>query len=248
MSAYKQDEEFREFLLKNAKLDEEGGVKFDSGYASKGVNIMWGGTVVSMPYTHIVWFLTHGRWPKKGYVIDHINDDPMDNRPVNLQELTHKEYQAKRRGRLVYRNYGTGKYGCGLNILHDKRDNRFYVRRYLSRGFGDGDLKTIKRGLGGFDTLAEAESKVKEYVAEIKAKGLQHLPDYVTTRGKRMTLELDASTEKMRELRLQGFTIAQVAQMTGFPDGSVYKRIRDLGIDNRLLVGKKRRQRPKLLK
>jgi hypothetical protein len=94
-------------------------------------------------------------------VLDHVNDDPMDNRPENLQEVTQAENQKKRRGRVVYRSYGTSKYGHGIHVHHDMRDGRWYVRRQLSRGHGDGDLKNVRKQLGGFATLAEAEERIK---------------------------------------------------------------------------------------
>jgi hypothetical protein len=110
--------------------------------------------------------LKHGRWPAEDVIIDHKNDDPMDNQPDNLQELTHTENQKKRRGRVVYRSYGNGRYGPGMNIHRDKRDGRYYVTHQASRGHGSGDLKNVKIGLGGFATLAEAEARVASFLAE----------------------------------------------------------------------------------
>ncbi len=159
--------EFERALLNYAKVDEATGVvSFDGIYASIAINIGWKGSIVSIPYSHAVWFLTHGRWPELGKVIDHINDDPMDNAPVNLAEISQEENQRKRRGRLVYRNYGTGKYGPGMNIYHDKRDSRYYVTHKASRGHGTGDLTSKKISLGGFTTLKAAELKVAEFLAE----------------------------------------------------------------------------------
>ena len=175
----KREPEFMKMLAKHASLNEDTGeIKFNNLYGNLCVNIGWKGSIIVVPYSHIVWFLKYGRWPKEGFVLDHINDDPLDNRPVNLQEMTEEQNQKKRRGRTVYRNYGRGKYGFGINVTLDKRDGRYYVQRYLSRGHGVGDLKTIRKGYGGFNTQAEAEQKVKELISEIKIMGLDYLPGY----------------------------------------------------------------------
>jgi hypothetical protein len=105
----KDDPEFMALLAKHAKMDEAtGNLRFEGMYASVHIDIGWNGTVVSVPHSHVVWFLKHGRWPKDGYNLDHISDDPMDNRIANLQEITHAENQKKRRGRIVSRSYGNG--------------------------------------------------------------------------------------------------------------------------------------------
>jgi hypothetical protein len=36
----------------------------------------------------LVFALTHRRWPRDGYVIDHIDDDRFNNHPDNLREIT----------------------------------------------------------------------------------------------------------------------------------------------------------------
>jgi hypothetical protein len=230
----RHDPEFEEFFNEHASIDADTGlIKVSEVYAYLGFNIFWKGKPVSMTYANAVWFLTHGKWPRDGYHIDHINDDALDNRPVNLQEITEAENHKKRRGRLVYRNYGTGKYGYGLHIFNDKRDDRFYVTRTMSRGHGAGDLKGIKLSLGGFDTLTEAEARIKELAAQIEANGLNFLPPRQTRNQKKATISLDAAAKQLRSLRQKGHTIQEVADITGLRSGAVYKRIRDLGIDNR---------------
>ena len=180
MTAKKHDPELIAFLLKNVKLNSTtGALRFNNLYASVHIDICWKGTVVSVPYSHVVWLKIKKRWPQKGFCIDHKNNEAMDNRPLNLQEITETENHEKRRGRLVYRSYGTGKYGHGLHIYNDKRDNRFYVTRQLSRGHGDGDLKNVKKSLGGFDTLKQAEAAVKQYTHEIEKYGPDHMPEKI---------------------------------------------------------------------
>lgn len=163
----KTDIDFQRMLLDHAKVNEAtGAVSFDDMYASIYINIGWKGGIISVPYSHVVWFLTHGRWPEDGKVLDHVNDDPMDNAPRNLAELTEEENHRKRRGRKVYRSYGKGKYGPGMNIRLDPRDGRYYVTNQASRGHGSGDLKNIKKSLGGFPTLEAAKAKVTAFLAE----------------------------------------------------------------------------------
>jgi len=42
--------------------------------------------------THILIFaLVHKRWPRDGYVIDHIDDNQFNNHPDNLREITYYE-------------------------------------------------------------------------------------------------------------------------------------------------------------
>ena len=37
----------------------------------------------------LIFALVHRRWPRDGYVIDHIDNDPLNNHPDNLREITH---------------------------------------------------------------------------------------------------------------------------------------------------------------
>lgn len=159
--------EFEKFFKEHASVDPRTGkIQVKDCYAYLGFNMNWGSDLMSMTYANAVWFLTYGNWPQPGYNIDHINDDPLDNRPDNLQEITTIENHKKRRGRKIYRSYGKGKYGHGLYVHADKRDGRFYVSRNISRGLGNGDLRSMKESLGGYDTLVEAESRVARYIKD----------------------------------------------------------------------------------
>lgn len=174
----KHDKELTKLLIERVKFNNKTRrLEFDGIYAKVAINIGWKGTQVVIPYSHLVWLTMYGKWPDEGMVLDHINDDSTDDSPGNLQEITQIENQKKRRGRLVYRSYGKGKYGYGIHIHNDKRDGRFYVTRQLSRGHGLGDLKSVKKGIGGFSTLREAKTRVKKLIVEIEKYGSTYMPE-----------------------------------------------------------------------
>jgi transposase len=148
--------------------------------------------------------------------------------------VTEAENHKKRRGRLVYRSYGKGKYGYGMGIFHDKRGaGRYYVNRHLSRGHGTGELKTPRISCGGYSTLAEAEAKVAECIEEIKKHGLAYIPTPAKKQPKKSTIALNAATSRLRELRLAGNSIEKIAKSTGFTAIAIYNRVKDLKVDNR---------------
>lgn len=162
----RDDPEFMKFLLEHVAVDETGKLSVKDCYSHLGFNIGWNGTLVSVTYANLVFFLKNGRWPKPGHHIDHIDDDSLNNRPDNLQEITEAENQAKRRGRKVYRSYGSGKYGHGFGVHSDKRDGKHYVSRNISRGVTGGKSRRV--GYGGFDSLAAAEAKIAALVAGLE--------------------------------------------------------------------------------
>lgn len=226
----KHDPEFIELLLKHTTLDEKQGLlTFKNVYAQICINISWRNKMIVVPYSHVVWLLKHGMWPAENMVLDHINNVPTDNRPENLQEITQNKNQEKRRGRLVYRSYGTGKYGYGINVHYDKRDGRYYVVRHLSRGHGKGDLKGIRRGLGGFDTLEDAERQVAGVIEDIKQRGLDFLPQVEKNQPK-ATIELDKRSAELRQLRISGKTIGEIKEITGLK--SIYRMVKDIKVQS----------------
>lgn len=166
MKSKKRDPQFEELLKKTTTVDASGNLKVKGMYASTYINFGFGAGIISVPVSHVVWFLTHGRWPDDDKHIDHRDDDSMNNAPFNLQELTQVENQKKRRGRQVYRSYGSGKYGPGINIRQDPRDDRWYVTHQASRGHGNGDLKNVKKGLGGFPTEEAAKERADAFLKE----------------------------------------------------------------------------------
>lgn len=231
----KWDQEFMNFLQKNVQLEPETGkLTFSNIYASLAINISWGGNLIPIPYSHVVWLLTHGTWPKPGNHVDHKNDNPMDNRPINLAEMTEAENQKKRRGRRVYRSYGKGKYGFGMGIDHDKRDGRFSVNRHLSRGHAvTSNSKTVRVMLGSYDNLIEAEEKVKRCIAEIEQFGLDHIPTKDPKRPKKATILLQKRRNSIRRMRNEGMTLAAISKATGFREGAIYSLVKDMDVDRR---------------
>lgn len=230
----KWDQEFMTLLDRCCLLDRETGqLTFKDLYASLVVNVMWKGKGLPIPYSHLVWFKMHKRWPKVGSQLDHVNDNPLDNRPSNLDETTHTDNQKKRRGRVVYRSYGSGKYGYGFEIYSDKRDGRHYVRRNLSRGHGSGELKTINKGLGGFATLAEAEDQILIWIEQIKKNGLNWMPESIGIRRSLKTRKLHQMLPKITSWRKEGKTLAEIKKLTGFSEGTLSKHLANIDVDKR---------------
>jgi hypothetical protein len=69
--------------------------------------------------------------PKQGYVIDHINEDKLDNRSSNLREITHSENNHNRCKR---KENATSKY---KGVTYSKRNKKYtscYAKIHLYRG------------------------------------------------------------------------------------------------------------------
>jgi len=85
----------------------------------------------------IVFCLYHGRWPKKGYDVDHINNKPWDNRPCNLREGTKSENATNRR---LFRRSKSGikgvfkaKKGCRAHVSKNrKRYSKYFAYKKYS--------------------------------------------------------------------------------------------------------------------
>jgi DNA-binding NarL/FixJ family response regulator len=103
----------------------------------------------------------------------------------------------------------------------------------LSRGHGEGDLKNVRKQLGGFATLAEAEERIKHYVAEIEKHGPDHMPGPDEKKESKHTIRLMAETSRIRALRKQGHTMREIAEKTGFCEATIHKVTTDMGIDRR---------------
>jgi len=88
-------------------------------------------------YTHrIAWLIYYGEWPKNQ--IDHINQDPTDNRIENLRDVTQAENQ---KNRTLYNNNTTGY--LGVSKHHGKYRARIRINN-------------IDKHLGYYDTAEEA--------------------------------------------------------------------------------------------
>jgi hypothetical protein len=124
-----------------------------------------------------------------------------------------------------------GKYGYGLHIQSDKRDGRFYVIRYLSRGHHKEEMKTVKKMIGGYDTLEEAEVAVADCIVGIKRNGDNWLPPRHKN-DKRTSIRLMVQTKQMRMMRAHGFTFDQIAKMLGCSQTSVYNRTTNVKVND----------------
>lgn len=51
--------------------------------------------------SHLVWEEAHGRPVRKGHVIHHRNEDPLDNRAENLEEMTHAAHNSLHKRRAM---------------------------------------------------------------------------------------------------------------------------------------------------
>ena len=87
---------------------------------------------------HIVWFLTHERWPERS--LDHIDGDRLNNAPENLREVSNSQNQKaslKNRGTVGYR---------GVYLY--KRTAKYTAKAYSVRG--------KRTHIGYYDTPEEA--------------------------------------------------------------------------------------------
>lgn len=61
----------------------------DKGTGYRVIGISVNGKFVAWQYHRIVFAMVHGRWPNGS--VDHIDGDPLNNRPANLRECSHEE-------------------------------------------------------------------------------------------------------------------------------------------------------------
>ena len=158
------DENFKKFLRENLSFDETGQLK-SKVYVQVYIGIKGGGRNsknIAIPVSHLSWFLSRGEWPRDGYTIDHKDDNSLNNKPDNLQELTIEDNMAKKRGK-TNRSFGSSKYGHGITVSIDKRDGTYIAVRIPSRGETKSD-KSIKIPVGRSKTLEEIEAKIANYI------------------------------------------------------------------------------------
>jgi len=120
------------------------------GYKSKRFIIEYKGEKIRVVSARAAWLLMTGDWPK--HTIDHINKDSLDNRWVNLRDVTQAE-NNKNKG-----SYSSNKTGYKGVSLHNGR----YWARVSYKG------ETYR--LGHYETPEEAHN-----VCEQKRKALSNL-------------------------------------------------------------------------
>ena len=92
-------------------------------------------------HTHrIAWLIYYGEWPKNQ--IDHINQDPTDNRIENLRDVT---YAENNKNRTLQNNNTTGY--SGVSFYKHKRYKKYRARIRINN---------IEKHLGYYDTVEEA--------------------------------------------------------------------------------------------
>jgi len=102
------------------------------------------GRILNKKYsTHrIVWLIYYGEWPKNQ--IDHINQDPTDNRIKNLRDVTCSE---NNKNKTLQNNSTTGY--VGVYFYKHKRYKKYRAEIYTNK---------IRKHLGYYDTVEEAVS------------------------------------------------------------------------------------------
>lgn len=90
-----------------------------------------------------IWAITHGRWPREGMVLDHIDGDKLNNRPENLREIPQRQNTQNMRS-ATRRNRS----GSSVPGVHCGRPGKYVVALRIGGK---------KRHFGVYDTLNAAE-------------------------------------------------------------------------------------------
>ena len=88
------------------------------------------------------------------------------------------------------------------------------------------------KGLAGYDTLKEAEAAIARFVAEIEANVPDHMPPAEKKQNRR-TIRLQKMTPKIRNMRSERVTIAEIARETGFCEATIHNVTKDMAVDRR---------------
>lgn len=93
----KNSKEFNEYILENLSLDEITGLIKGKGlYYRVQVEISFNGKRTILALSHLIWYLKNKVWPKDNSHIDHKDENPLNNKPDNLQELLVEEHNKKK--------------------------------------------------------------------------------------------------------------------------------------------------------
>lgn len=134
-------------------------LKFDPIISSLGgrgtyeYGISYKGSRITMKLDELVWTLTNNKIRYPRHDIDHINDNHLDNRPENLQQITHEEHLKKAKTANRKPNRG-GKLDNNFSVT--ARDGKFTLSRIIKRSI-NGQIKTGGHHVGRFNTREEAE-------------------------------------------------------------------------------------------
>ena len=149
---YRHDDDGNVFNIKTGKK-----VGFFHGKRNK--------LIIQIAYKHfmfkvaaakIVFCLYHGRWAKKGYDVDHINNKPWDNRPCNLREGTKSDNAANRR---LFRRSKSGV--KGIDILKDgvnavvSKNKKKYSKYFSFKKYGSKEETILAAKTWRDDTARE---------------------------------------------------------------------------------------------
>jgi len=146
----KNSEEFKEYILKTFQVNIEKGLVEGKGlYYKVHVEIAYKAKRSVISLSHLVWFLTHKKWPKDKHHIDHKDGNPLNNRPDNLDELTIEEHTNKKYGDNI-----------GVSKSYRKQAKGWVIIRRIKADTKSGVTSIY---LGTFKTEIEADNFVKEY-------------------------------------------------------------------------------------
>ena len=77
--------------VKGARADQlqfHAGKTYDKAPRYRQIQITFRGKTASISAHRAIWAVKNRRWPKPGYVIDHIDSDTQNNSITNLREIT----------------------------------------------------------------------------------------------------------------------------------------------------------------
>jgi hypothetical protein len=116
---YYHDEDGNLFLKNNSgnkKAGDKVGFLKRQGYIV--ASIKFEGYYFTVFLNKIIFCLHNGRWAKKGYKVDHINEDKTDNRPCNLRESTNSQNASNKS---LYESNKSGVKGVFVRSISDDR-------------------------------------------------------------------------------------------------------------------------------